>query len=84
MSGVDEREHAWDELRRALELLPGWRVSASQYAARGRVWVAEAHDARPRGRGRPRESLEAVAATEAEAVAALAGMLDARADVSGK
>ncbi len=83
MSGVDEREHAWDELNRALERLPGWRASASQYVARGRIWVAAAHDARPRGRGEPRESLEAVAATEAEAVAALAGMIDARADMGG-
>jgi hypothetical protein len=76
----DARLAACDELHRALARLPGWRRSKSVLWAEVGLWHAVAYDGRRLGRGRYHEALEAVEPSEAEAVAALARMLDARAD----
>jgi hypothetical protein len=52
----------------------------SQYHAHQRRWHAVAIDARPRGRGKPHEAIEATGATEAEALDELAALLEGRAD----
>ena len=74
----DDRLDAWERVRRALALLPGWRVSPPQLHAEGRRWQVTAHDGRRHGRGIVRESIAAVGATEAEAIEALARQLENR------
>lgn len=78
----DGRLAAWDELHRALARLPAWRASRPHYWGEVGLWHAVAYNGGSRGRGKSREALEAVEPSEAEAVAALAGMIDARADAA--
>jgi hypothetical protein len=74
----DDRLAAWDALHDALTGLPGWTASKPQYRAHERVWLAVVVDVRHHGRGKPHEALEATGDTEAEAVAALAQLVEHR------
>ena len=75
---MDARLAAWDALHDALGRLPGWAASRPQRHPLDGSWTATAYDARPRGRGAFHESLTAAGATEAEAVARLAELVEAR------
>ena len=74
----DDRLAAWDRIHRALALLSGWRVSQPQFHAEARRWHVTAHDGHRRGRGKVHESIDAVGATEAQAIEALARQLENR------
>jgi hypothetical protein len=76
---MDDRLAALDRVHAALAGLPGWRASTPQYHAEAGRWHATAYDGRKLGRGKPHEAIESTGATEAEAVASLAGLLEARA-----
>lgn len=81
MTGTD-RLAAWDRLHDALAAREGWRASQPQYHAERRVWRATAVDGRHYGRGKVHEAIDAEEATEAEAVATLAELLEDR--ISGR
>ena len=80
-----EEEHIWPaaDFHDALAGLPGCTASRPLLRSDERVWIACAVDARPRGRRKVHEALEATGGTEAEAVARLSAMVDARADLGG-
>ena len=78
-TNTDPRLAAWDRLHNALARLPGWRLSSPQPRPEGRRWHATAYDGRHRGRGRVHEAMEGTGTAEAEAIEALAEMLEMRA-----
>jgi hypothetical protein len=75
----DDRLAAWDRVHKALALLSGWRVSPPRLHEEARRWHMTAHDGRRHGRGKVHESIDAVGATETQAIEALARQLENRA-----
>ena len=75
----DDRLAAGNRIHGALALLSGWRVSPPQFHAGASRWHVTADDGRHHGRGKVRESIDAVGATEAQAIQALARQLENRA-----
>ncbi len=75
----DARELAWAAVHDAVARMPGWAVGPGQYHGDDASWHVAAIDLRPRGRQAKREAIEATGDTEADALRALAALLEARA-----
>ena len=75
----DDRLTAWDRVHRSLALLPGWHVLPPRLHVEARRWHVTAYAGRHHARGKVHESIDAVGATEAQAIEALARQLENRA-----